>query len=159
MPYFARMLQNVYTYMEDMQVGQTFTGGPITISAREIIDFAKQFDPQDFHTDPQKAKNTVFGEHVASGWHTASLTMKMLVASMPKMDGGMVGRTVENMTWTHPVRPGDTLTYEGEILDIRASAGNPERGVLRVKNTTRNQNGIAVMDMTCIVFVPRKPTA
>lgn len=144
--------------MEDFEVGQTFAGGPVTVSAEDIIDFAKQFDPQDFHTDPAKAKNSTFGEHVASGWHTAALTMKMLVAAMPPMAGGMIGRTVENMTWTQPVRPGDMLRYEGEILDMRPTR-NPARGLMRVKSITRNQHGDAVMEMTCLVFAPRRAIA
>lgn len=144
--------------MEDFKVGQTFAGGPVTVSAEDIIDFAKQFDPQDFHTDPAKAKNSAFGEHVASGWHTAALTMKMLVAAMPPMAGGMIGRTVENMTWTQPVRPGDMLRYEGEILDMRPTR-NPARGLMRVKSITRNQHGDAVMEMTCLVFAPRRAIA
>lgn len=142
--------------MEDLAAGQRFTGGPVTVTAAEIIDFAKQFDPQDFHTDPEKAKNTVFGEHVASGWHTAALTMKMLVAALPPFAGGMIGRTVEKMTWTQPVRPGDTLTYEGEILDMRPTR-NPARGLMRVKSITRNQRDETVMEMTCLVFAPRRP--
>lgn len=143
-------------FMEDLAAGQRFTGGPVTVTAAEIIDFAKQFDPQDFHTDPEKAKNTVFGEHVASGWHTAALTMKMLVAALPPFAGGMIGRTVENMTWTQPVRPGDTLTYEGEILDMRPTR-NPARGLMRVKSITRNQRDETVIEMTCLVFAPRRP--
>jgi len=149
------MEASVFSFMEDFNIGQTFTGGPVTVTADDMIAFATQFDPQDFHTDPEKAKNTAFGEHVASGWHTAALTMKMLVAAIPPMAGGMIGRTVENMTWPRPVRPGDTLTYEGEILDMRPTR-NPARGLMRVKSTTRNQNGETVMEMTCLVFAPRR---
>lgn len=154
-PILSGMEKDDYSFMEDFSLGQTFHGGPVTVSAEDIIAFAEQFDPQDFHTNPDKAKDTAFGEHVASGWHTAALTMKMLVAAMPPMAGGMIGRTVENMTWTQPVRPGDTLTYEGEILDMRPTR-NPARGLMRVKSTTRNQHGDAVMEMTCLVFAPRR---
>lgn len=147
------MEKSALNFMEDFTIGQTFTGGPVTVTAEDIIAFAAQFDPQDFHTNPEKAKDTVFGEHVASGWHTAALTMKMLVAAIPPMAGGMIGRTVESMTWPRPVRPGDTLTYEGEILDMRPTR-NPARGLMRVKNTTLNQNGEIVMEMTCLVFAP-----
>jgi len=152
----SHMKMSAYVYMEDCRLGQKFTAGPITVTAEEIIAYAKQFDPQDFHTDPVKAKNTVFGELVASGWHTASLTMRMIVDSMPKMEGGMVGRHIENMNWPRPVRPGDQLSYEAEILDMRASGSNPKRGVLRIRNTTRNQKGETVMEMESIVFIPRR---
>ncbi len=144
-------------YMEDLQVGQRFSGGPVEVTAEEIIAYAKKYDPQDFHTDPEKAKKTVFGELVASGWHTASLTMRMVVECSPKMKGGMIGRSVERMSWPKPVKPGDKLYFEGEILDLRASNSNPERGIMRVKNTTYNQNREPVLEMETIVFVPRRP--
>jgi acyl dehydratase len=146
-----------YTYMEDLAVGQIFEAGPTEVTAAEIIAFAGKYDPQDFHLDAEKAKDTAFGELVASGWHTAAMTMSMIVASMPKMKGGMIGRTVESMTWLAPVRPGDRLTYRGEITGIRASGGDPSRGILRTKNTTFNQSGAPVLEMTCVIFVPRRP--
>lgn len=154
----ARMENASGAFMEDFSIGQTFTGGPVQLTAEQIIAFATDFDPQDFHTDPEKAKQTAFGTHVASGWHTAALTMKMLVAAIPPMAGGMIGRTVENMTWPRPVLPGDTLTYEGKILDMRPTR-NPARGIMRVQSITRNQQGEVVMEMTCLVFAPRRNAA
>lgn len=150
------MENDAFVYMEDLAVGQTFEAGPVEVTVEEIISFASKYDPQDFHLDADKAVGTAFGELVASGWHTAAMTMRMIVESMPKMKGGMVGRTVENMTWLRPVRPGDTLSYKGEVLNLRASTGNPSRGVMRTKNTTYNQHGEAVMEMVCIIFVPRR---
>lgn len=154
----TRMENASGAFMEDFSIGQAFTGGPVQLTAEQIIAFATDFDPQDFHTDPEKAKQTAFGTHVASGWHTAALTMKMLVAAIPPMAGGMIGRTVENMTWPRPVFPGDTLTYEGKILDMRPTR-NPERGIMRVQSLTRNQQGEVVMEMTCLVFAPRRNAA
>lgn len=145
-----------FVYMEDLSPGQTFEAGPISVSAEEIIAFAGKYDPQVFHLDAEKAAATPFGELVASGWHTAAMTMRMIVDSMPKMKGGMIGRTVEHMTWLRPVRPGDQLTYRGEVMDMRPSSGNPSRGVLRTKNTTFNQHGEAVMEMVCVIFIPRR---
>jgi acyl dehydratase len=145
-----------YLYMEDCKAGDKVTGGPVTVSAEDIIAFARQFDPQDFHTDVEKAQTTVFGGLAASGWHTAALTMRMIVDATPKMNGGMIGRTILNINWPRPVRPGDSLTYEGEILDVRPSEKNPKRGTLRIKNTTRNQNGETVMEMESIVLIPRR---
>ncbi|HCS22134.1 MAG TPA: MaoC family dehydratase [Alphaproteobacteria bacterium] len=151
------MDNDVFTFMEDMHEGQIFESGPVTVTAEDIIAFASKYDPQDFHLDAEKAKDTAFGELVASGWHTASLTMSLIVAAMPKMKGGMIGRTIESLTWLRPVRPGDSLSYRGEVIGIRASGGDAKRGILRTKNTTFNQNGEPVMEMTCVIFVPRRP--
>lgn len=144
-----------YLYMEDCSAGQSYTAGPIHVTAQAIVDYAKQFDPQDFHTDAEKAKHTSFGELVASGWHTASMTMRMLVDALPPMEGGMIGRRVESMDWPRPVKPGDTLTLHTEILWVRPTS-NPARGILRTKSITSNQNGEPVMVMEAIIFVPRK---
>ena len=145
-----------YIYLEDIAVGQKFTAGPVQVTEQSIIAFAKQFDPQDFHTDPDKAKNTFFGELVASGWHTASLTMRMIVDATPKMKGGMVGRAIEKMGWPHPVYPNDILSLQVEILELRTSDKSPERGLMRTKNTVTNQKGEPVLEMEAIVFVPRR---
>jgi acyl dehydratase len=146
-------------YMEDLAVGQRFSSGPVDVTAEDIMAYAKKYDPQDFHTDISKAKNTVFGELIASGWHTASLTMRLIIEASPPMKGGMIGRSVERMSWLKPVKPGDKLYFEGEILDLRASNSNPERGIMRVKNTTFNQNREPVLEMETVVFVPRRPKA
>jgi acyl dehydratase len=145
-----------YTYMEDCRIGQTFISGPITVTTEDIIAYARQYDPQPFHTDPDKAKETSFGGLVASGWQTASITMRLVIEAAPKMKGGMIGRSVLSMSWPLPVRPGDQLFYEGEILEMRPSASTPGRGILKLKNTTRNQNGESVMEMESIVFVPSR---
>lgn len=146
-----------FTYMEDLKVGQKFTAGPIKVTAEDIIAFARQFDPQPFHLDAEAAKQTPFGELVASGWHTASMTMRMIVDSSPNMEGGMIGRSVERLNWLRAVKPGDTLSFEAEILEMRGSGSDPRRGVMRIHNTTSNQNGEAVLTMESIVFVPRRP--
>jgi acyl dehydratase len=146
-----------YIYLEDLSVGQKFSAGPLQVTQEDIIAFAKQYDPQDFHTDPVKAKDTVFGELVASGWHTASLTMRMIVDASPKMKGGMVGRAIEKLGWPRPVRPGDVLSLVVEILDLRTSDKSPERGLMRTKNTVTNQKDEPVLEMEEVVFVPRRP--
>lgn len=151
------MSKPVENYMEDLAVGQRFSAGPLDVTAEDITAYAKKYDPQDFHTDPARAKNTVFGELIASGWHTASLTMRLIIEASPPMKGGMIGRSVERMNWPKPVKPGDKLYFEGEILDLRASNSNPDRGIMRVKNTTFNQNREPVLEMETVVFVPRRP--
>ena len=148
--------RNDFTYMEDLKVGQKFVAGPIKVTAGEIIAFATQFDPQPFHLDAEAAKHTAFGELVASGWHTASMTMRMIVDSSPNMEGGMIGRSIEKLNWLRAVKPGDSLSFEAEILDLRGSNSDPRRGVMRIRNTTSNQKGEPVLTMESIVFVPRK---
>lgn len=147
------------TYMEDLRLGQTFASTQETLVTPEmIVAFAQQYDPQPFHTDPVAAKDTLFGTLVASGWHTAALTMRMMVENMPQMKGGLVGRQVEKISWPRPVYPGDKLSYLAEVIDMRASVSNPQRGVIRTKNTTFNQKGEVVMEMETVIFVPRRST-
>ena len=145
-----------YLYMEDCQIGQKFTAGPVTMTEADIIAYARQFDPQDFHTDPEKAKDTMFQGLAASGWHTASVTMRLILMAVPPMKGGMVGRQVEKMGWPRPVRPGDQLSLECEIVEMRPSSKDPSRGIARTRNTTRNQDGKVVMEMDTVIFIPRR---
>jgi acyl dehydratase len=152
----AKQTNAPYLYYEDLHVGQKFTAGPISATQEEIIAFAKQYDPQDFHTDPVKAKDTIFGGLVASGWHTSALTMRMLVDAVPKMKGGMIGRAVEKISWPRPVRAGDVLTLEVEVLDLRASDKSPDRGWMRTKSIVSNQMHEPVMEMEAVIFVPRR---
>lgn len=150
------MTQNNYIYLEDLSIGQTFTAGPYKVTQEEIIAFARQYDPQDFHTDPVKAKDTFFGELVASGWHTAALTMRMMAEATPKMEGGMVGRSIEKMSWPRAVKPGDEISLTIEVLDFRPSGSNPKRGIVRTRNTVRNQKGEPVLEMEVVMFIPRR---
>jgi acyl dehydratase len=145
-----------FYYMEDAHVGQKFKAGPVTVTAAEIIAFAKQFDPQPMHTDPAQAKKLMFGSLIASGWHTGSITMGLILEATPKMMGGMVGRNIEKMGWPNPVRPGDQLSVEVEVLEIRPSGKNPERGIMRTRNTTFNQKGEPVLEMDAVIFIPRR---
>lgn len=144
-----------YFYFEDCTVGRTFNAGPLTVTEADIIAFARQFDPQDFHTDPEKAAGSFFGGLVASGWHTAALSMRLLLASIPPMKGGMIGRQVEKMSWPRPVRAGDRLSIVCEILELRPSAKDALRGIARVKSVTSNQDGKPVMEMESVIFMPR----
>ncbi len=155
---YNRLMTNLTDFItyEDLAIGQKFTAGPQKVTEEDIIAFGKQYDPQDFHTDPVKAKDTVFGELVASGWHTACLAMRMIVQASPHMKGGMVGRAVENINWPLPVRPDDSLSLAVEITELRTSEKSPERGLMRTKNTVTNQNSEIVMEMDAIVFVPRR---
>lgn len=142
-------------YLDDVQPGDRFTGGPVTVEADEIVAFARAYDPQPFHLDPDAAKDTVFGGLAASGWHTAGLTMRMIVGSDAQLAGGYVGMGVEEVRWPKATRPGDTLRIETEVLDVRPSGKRPDRGILRVRTTTFNQDGDVVQSMVANLLVPR----
>lgn len=143
-------------YLEDFAVGQRFTSAAHTLDAAQIKAFATQFDPQPFHLDEAAAENTFFHGLAASGWHTASITMSLLVKSGMPIAGGLIGAGGE-LTWPRPTRPGDTLTVESEILAVTPSRSRPERGMITVRSITRNQKGEAVQDMTTRMLVWKKP--
>jgi acyl dehydratase len=141
-------------YLEDLQPGQRFYSRAIGISAAEIIAFATQFDPQPFHLDAQAATSSIFQGLVASGWHTAALTMRLLVDGGLPIAGGAIG-TGGEISWPRPTRPGDTLSVESEILEIRPSRSKPDRGIVTAKCETRNQHGEIVQSLTCRLVVRR----
>jgi acyl dehydratase len=143
-------------YLEDFAVGRRFTSTAHTLDAEQIKAFARQFDPQPFHIDEEAAKHTFFHGLAASGWHTAAVTMSLLVKSGMPIAGGLIGAGGE-LTWPRPVRPGDTLTVESEVLAVTPSRSKLERGMITVRSITRNQNGEPVQDMTTRMLVWRKP--
>jgi acyl dehydratase len=143
-------------YLEDFAAGQTFGSGNLRISKEQIRSFAAEFDPQPFHVDAAAARKTFFAGLAASGWHTAALTMRLLVDSELKAAGGLVGAGVEELRWPRPVRPGDDLRVESEILNVRASKSRPSHGVVRAKITTLNQNDEPVQIFIATLLVPRR---
>jgi acyl dehydratase len=143
-------------YLEDLSVGQTFHSASVKVEVDQMKAFAAAFDPQPFHLDEAAAVNSLFGRLVASGWHTAALTMRLMVDSDFKVAGGSIGIGVEAIRWPRPVYPGDVLRVESEILEVRPSQSNPDRGIVRVRNTTLNQDGQPVMIQTASLVVPRK---
>ena len=145
--------------LEDFSVGDRFPTGSITVTEDEIIAFGRQFDPQEFHLDPMAAKDTFFGELVASGWHTAAMTMRLMVDSGFTGSTPLIGLGVELLNWPRAVRPGDTLSASVEILEIRPSRSNPARGSIRTRTTTVNQDGETVYQMTSTVLMPRRAPA
>jgi acyl dehydratase len=145
-------------FLEDLRVGQRFSSGSHTIDAAQIKAFAAQFDPQPFHLDGEAAKATLFGGLAASGWHTAAITMKLLVASGLPLMGGIIGSGGE-VSWPRPTRPGDTLTVLSEIEEITPSRSRPDRGMIRVRSETRNQHGETVQVLIAKLVVPRRVTA
>jgi acyl dehydratase len=141
-------------YLDDLQIGQRFTSGTYVVDEAQITAFARQFDPQPFHLDNEAAKNTLLSGLAASGWHTAAITMRLLVESMP-LAGGIVGAGGE-LDWPNPTRPGDSLQVESEVLDIRPSRSRPDRGVAVVRSLTRNQRNEVVQCLTAKLIVPRR---
>ena len=143
-------------YLEDFAVGQIFRAGPLPIRADRIKAFAAEFDPQPFHLDDQAGEGTVFGGLVASGWHTAAMTMRLLVDSGFDPAGGIVGAGFEEFRWTRPVRPGDELRVEAEVVEVRPSRSRPDQGILKVRTTTLNQRDEAVQISLGNLVVPRR---
>ena len=143
-------------YLEDFSVGRRFISAAHTLDAEQIKAFARQFDPQPFHLDEEAARLTFFHGLAASGWHTASITMSLLVKSGMPIAGGLIGAGGE-LTWPRPTRPGDTLTVESEVLAVTPSRSKPERGMITVRSITKNQSGEAVQEMTSRMLVWRRP--
>ena len=141
-------------YLEDLHVGQTFTTGSITVTTEAIKAFAREYDPQPFHLDEAAAQASLFGGLAASGWHTAALSMRLLVDGLP-IAGGLIGVGGET-TWPRPTRPGDTLTVHIEVLEITPSRSRPDRGLVRTRNETRNQHGEAVQISTLGIVAWRR---
>jgi acyl dehydratase len=143
-------------YLEDFAMGQTFGSGRLRIDAERAKAFAAEFDPQPFHLDEEAAANTLFRGLAASGWHTAAVTMRLLVDSELKPAGGIVGAGFEELRWPRPVRPGDVLRVESEVLEVRPSRSRPEQGLIKVRTTTLNQNGEAVQVFVGNLIVPSR---
>ena len=141
---------------EDFKVGQKFKSGSVTVTAEQIKAFASQFDPQPFHTDETAAAGSFFGGLVASGWHTAALTMRLLVQSELRVVGGLIGAGLDEVKWPRPVQPGETLHVVPEVLEVRPLKSRPDRGLVRVRVQTFNQDNEIVQILVANLFVPRQ---
>jgi len=141
-------------YLEDLKVGQRFMSDSLVLDEAAIKAFAAQYDPQPFHLDPEAARHSFFGSLAASGWHTAALTMRLLVSSLP-ISGGLIGAGGE-ITWPRPTRPGDRLRVETEIIAVTPSKTRPERGTATIRIETLNQHGEPVQVATMRSIVPRR---
>jgi acyl dehydratase len=145
-------------YLEDFAVGQVFKTGRKRVEKDEIFAFAREFDPQPYHLDEKAAQQSVFGGLAASGWHTAAMTMRLMVDGEFKPAGGILGVGFDELSWPRAVRPGDELYVRSEVLEVRPSKSRPDRGMIRVRNTTLNQNDEVVQVFTGNLLVPRRPT-
>jgi len=143
-------------YFEDFSAGQIFNTGRLRIDTDQIKTFARQFDPQPFHLDEEAAKDSVFRGLAASGWHTAALTMRLMAEGEFKPAGGIIGVGFDELSWQRPVRPGDELYAKSEILEVRPSKSRNDRGLIRVRTTTYNQNDESVQSFIGNLIVPRR---
>lgn len=145
-------------YWEDIGVGQVITSRTQVMTRDRIVAFAEEFDPQPQHLSEEAARGSLFGELVASGWHTASITMRLqLEAMMGRFPGGSLGAQIDTLAWRRPVRPGDELRAQVEILAKRPSGSRPDRGLVTLKTTTLNQRDETVQEMTASILAPRRP--
>lgn len=143
-------------YLEDLRVGQRFFSASEQLTLELIKRFAAEYDPQPFHMDETAARSSMFEGLVASGWHTAAVSMRLLVGGGLPIAGGILG-TGGELLWPKPVRPGDTLHVETEVLEIVPSRSKPDRGMVRVRALTINQDGETVQSFTPRMVVPRRP--
>jgi acyl dehydratase len=141
-------------YFDDLHVGQRFASHEQTLDEEQIRAFARQFDPQPFHLDEEAGKHSLFTGMVASGWHTAAITMRLIVDSVP-IAGGVIGLGGE-ISWPGPVRPGTSLHLETEVLETRASKSRPDRGIVTLQCQTINDHGETVQKLVTTIVVPRK---
>jgi acyl dehydratase len=144
-------------YLEDFAVGQRFTTASCLLEAGAITAFAAQFDPQPFHLSDAAARASLFGGLAASGWHTAAVTMRLLVESGPRLAGGVIGADAA-VSWPKPTRPGDVLRVESEVVSITPSRSRPERGMMVLRSDTYNQRGEIVQSLTANLVIQRRLT-
>jgi acyl dehydratase len=145
-------------YLDDLRVGQRFTSAIYIMDAEKIKKFAAEFDPQPFHLDESAAHASVFNGLAASGWHTAAVAMRLLVAGGLPFAGGIIGLGGE-IVWPKPTRPGDTLHVESEIVEITLSRSKPDRGTVTIRSVMVNQDGEAVYLLTAKLLVSRRPSS
>ncbi len=144
-------------YLEDLHVGQRFTSATHTVDEAQIKTFAAQFDPQPFHLDEAAASDTLFKGLVASGWHTAAITMRLNVETGLPFAGGLIGAGGD-ITWPAPTRPGDTLRVESEVVEIIPSRSKPDRGIAVVVSQTINQRNEVVQILKAKLVIVRNPS-
>jgi acyl dehydratase len=145
-------------YLDDLRVGQRFISGTYALDEGQVIAFASEFDPQPFHLDAAAAAGMFFGGLVASGWHTAAITMRLLVQGGVPIARGLIGLGAE-LSWPRPTRPGDVLRVESEVVEVSPSRSRPDHGVIKVRSETRNQRDEVVQVLEARMMVPRRPPA
>jgi acyl dehydratase len=144
-------------YFEDLKLGQKFDTATHAVTAEEIIAFGRQYDPQPFHTDAEAAKPTLFGRLVASGWHTAAISMGLMVRGNMGLDGGVIGQGVDDLRWPRPVLPGDRLRVVMEVRELNPQPSRTGRGKIKLHCRTLNQVDQVVQEMTANLLIGRRP--
>jgi acyl dehydratase len=142
-------------YFDDLKAGDRFKSEPLEVTEKQLIEFAHKFDPQMFHLDRKSAQRTIFKGLIASGWHTAAMTMRLFVQTLNFAEGA-IGLGVDELRWPNAVRPGDLLAVETEIVELRPSRSKPKYGIIRLRNVTTNQRGEIVQTMLASAMVPRR---
>ena len=142
-------------YFEDLKKGDRFKSETYKVTEEQITSFAREFDPQPFHLDASVARQTMFEGLIASGWHTAAITMRLFVKTLNFAEGA-IGLGVDELRWPNALRPGDALQVETEIVDLRLSRSKPSHGIVRLRNVTTNQRGQIVQTMTASALVLRR---
>jgi acyl dehydratase len=143
-------------YLEDFAVGQKFSSGRLRIEGERLVAFATEFDPQPFHLDEAAARQSFFGELTASGWYTAAVSMRLLMETGLKPAGGYIGAGADGFRWPRPVRPGDELRVECEVIEVRPSDSRRDRGLIKVRMTTLNQDNEATLMYIANMVVLRR---
>jgi acyl dehydratase len=143
-------------WFDDLKVGMRFKSEAVTVSKEDIIRFAREYDPQPFHLDEEAAKKTILGGLAASGWHTAAIAMRLAAEARPFGPHPLFGAGVDDLRWLKPVRPGDTIHLEGEVVELVPSRTKPQ-GIARVRWTAYNQHGEAAYTFNPISIVPSRP--
>jgi acyl dehydratase len=142
-------------YFDDLKPGDRFQSETLEVPGKAIVEFAEKFDPQKFHLSAKSAERSIFKGLIASGWHTAAITMRLFVRTLNFAEGA-IGLGVDELRWPNAVRPDDVLQVETEILEARPSQSKPDHGIIRLRNVTKNQRGEIVQTMTAHAMVPRR---
>jgi acyl dehydratase len=147
----------MFRYLEDLTVGERIVTASTQLTQSDIVGFAADYDPQPMHVDPAWAASGPFGGIIASGWHTAAVVMRLIVDARPLGGTPVLGLGVDQLRWPKPVRPGDTIRVEMEVLAITPSRSKPDFGVVQLRNIAHDQNGEIVITMLTSLWVPRRP--
>jgi acyl dehydratase len=151
------MMSQVKWYFEDFEVGKTINVGSYTVTEEEIIAFAKQFDPQPFHVDKNAAEQSIYGGIIASGWHTCSMMMRLMVDNFLRESSSQGSPGMDEIRWLKPVRGGDTLTVTSTALELRPSTSKPDRGIVDIAWEAKNQHGELVARIKAMGLFKRRP--
>jgi acyl dehydratase len=144
-------------YLDDLQPGQTFALGRRTVTRDEIVDFARAWDPQPFHLDEAAAEASIYGQLIASGWHTVCIFMRMFADGLLNRAAALGSPGIDELRWRRPVYAGDSLEAAVEVLEVRTSRSRPDRGTARIRSIVRNQHGDEVLSMIATVMFLRRP--